>query len=198
MALCRKSDLAGTRKKGRRLAAALWGEGDISMYPLRIRTVAFTFLVKNANFRRLYLTDPASQSRIFQHSSMLSGTGPPPGYGGCVGFLWGSRFFPNRPLFWQCRLLSYIFLLFCGTQGFPWGKLAKISDFWLMRVSLCVLSQLHLHCCDCPHPTSLALGHLPPREGFRAYNNFTNYAVSICKLAEIIPQDLLFAFTVLW
>ena len=99
MALCRKSDLAGTRKKGRRLAAALWGEGDISMYPFRIRTVAFTFLVKNANFRRLYLTDPASQSRISQHSSMLSGTGPPPGYGGCVGFLWGSRFFPNRPLF---------------------------------------------------------------------------------------------------
>ena len=30
-----------------------------------------------------------------------------------------------------------------------------------------------------------------------AYNNFTNYAVSICKLTEIIPQDLLFAFAVI-
>ena len=29
------------------------------------------------------------------------------------------------------------------------------------------------------------------------YNNFTNYAVSICKRQEIIPQDLLFTFAVL-
>ena len=29
------------------------------------------------------------------------------------------------------------------------------------------------------------------------YNNFTNYAVSICKQAEIIPQDLLFTFPVI-
>ena len=27
--------------------------------------------------------------------------------------------------------------------------------------------------------------------GKAAYNNFTNYAVSICKRTEIIPQDLL-------
>ena len=30
-----------------------------------------------------------------------------------------------------------------------------------------------------------------------AYNNFTNYAVSICKRQEIIPQDLLFEITML-
>ena len=29
------------------------------------------------------------------------------------------------------------------------------------------------------------------------YNNLTNYAVSICKLTEIIPQDLLFTFAVI-
>ena len=30
------------------------------------------------------------------------------------------------------------------------------------------------------------------------YNNFTNYAVSICKQTEIIPQDLLFQIAVLY
>jgi len=35
-------------------------------------------------------------------------------------------------------------------------------------------------------------GNLPP-----AYNNFTNYDVSICKRQEIIPHDLLFAFAVI-
>ena len=33
--------------------------------------------------------------------------------------------------------------------------------------------------------------------GKSAYNNFTNYAVSICKQTEIILQDLLFQITVL-
>ena len=33
--------------------------------------------------------------------------------------------------------------------------------------------------------------------GKTAYNNFTNYAVSICKQRSIIPQDLLFQITVL-
>ena len=33
--------------------------------------------------------------------------------------------------------------------------------------------------------------------GASPYNNFTNYAVSICKLTEIIPQDLLFTFAVI-
>ena len=36
------------------------------------------------------------------------------------------------------------------------------------------------------------------KEGGKAtYNNFTNYAVSICKRAEIIPQDLLFQIAVI-
>ena len=30
------------------------------------------------------------------------------------------------------------------------------------------------------------------------YNNFTNYAVSICKLAEIIPLHLLFLLVVIY
>ena len=41
---------------------------------------------------------------------------------------------------------------------------------------------------------------MPPSSdegGKSAYNNFTNYAVSICKLTEIIPQDLLFSFCVI-
>ena len=39
--------------------------------------------------------------------------------------------------------------------------------------------------------------HLPLHKGgFGTYNNFTNYAVSICKSQEIIPPDLLFAFAV--
>ena len=35
------------------------------------------------------------------------------------------------------------------------------------------------------------------REAFRAYNNFTNYAVSICKLTEIILLHLLFVLVVI-
>ena len=41
--------------------------------------------------------------------------------------------------------------------------------------------------------------HLPLHKGgFSPYNNFTNYAVSICKGTQIIPQDLLLSFAVLW
>ena len=40
-----------------------------------------------------------------------------------------------------------------------------------------------------PHPTSLALGHLPPGEGFGAYNNFTNYDAIICKRGRFILNN---------
>ena len=45
-------------------------------------------------------------------------------------------------------------------------------------------------------------GHFPQTHkravvGASPYNNFTNYAVSICKLTEIIPQYLLFKIAVL-
>ena len=41
--------------------------------------------------------------------------------------------------------------------------------------------------------------YIDPRAdvGIRPYNNFTNYAVSICKLAEIIPQYLHFKIAVI-
>ena len=40
----------------------------------------------------------------------------------------------------------------------------------------------------------------PSSEGAfsRAYNNFTNYAVSICKGTKIIPHNLLFRITMIW
>ena len=41
--------------------------------------------------------------------------------------------------------------------------------------------------------TSLLRCPRTPEDGC-PYNNFTNYAVSICKRQEIIPQDLLFTF----
>ena len=41
--------------------------------------------------------------------------------------------------------------------------------------------------------------YIDPRAdvGIRPYNNFTNYAVSICKGTQIIPQDLLFQSAVI-
>ena len=46
-------------------------------------------------------------------------------------------------------------------------------------------------------PVSFADSPLVRGGLFCAYNNFTNYAVSICKSQEIIPQDLLFQATVI-
>ena len=48
------------------------------------------------------------------------------------------------------------------------------------------------------YPSTAYAVPLPLGEGgFYAYNNFTNYAVSICKRQEIIPQDLLFQAAVI-
>ena len=48
------------------------------------------------------------------------------------------------------------------------------------------------------YPSTAYAVPLPLGEGgFYAYNNFTNYAVSICKLTEIIPQYLHFKIAVI-
>ena len=52
-----------------------------------------------------------SPNRICRLVSMLSVRSRPRRCGVCGGFLWESQYDLNRPLFWQCRLPSYIFLL---------------------------------------------------------------------------------------
>ena len=52
-----------------------------------------------------------------------------------------------------------------------------------------------LYRCPTIPPSRLTPCHLPLHKGgFSPYNNFTNYAVSICKRQEIIPQNIFFDF----
>ena len=66
-----------------------------------------------------FAQDYVSPNRICRLVSMLYERGLPHECGGYDGFLWESQYARGHPLFWQCQLLPYIFLLLCGASKVP-------------------------------------------------------------------------------